>query len=559
MPVLALCPTRGRPNAAAATLASFQATAVDPASRLVFIVDADDPELEAYRLIPDAVLHVIAPTGTMGGALTVAGRDQGLLGDASSVGMIGDDNRFRTRAWDVILDSWLVDHGGLAYGDDGFQHERLPTSWWIARPWVDAFGIVWPELRHYWMDNWWLELGRGAGAVRYFPDVSIEHLHPLAGKASADAIYQRGELNGRGDQQRFQAWLHNGRRADVARAVAILGRSVPRRVLADWHHPALWESLSILFEDRLGWQLYATGGRDWTKRGWSIGFDAIGWDPARYLEPPGMVDRGTHLEAIDREYPDRPRKLVTVEQAESQAWDVVLASVPGHQQPFAQLARRVGATFVHQIGNARHPIDRSIPQIVLASALLPRQPGPRSRVIPYHQEFSRELFAPSPAPADRLAVSSLMLRLDTTSGPFDWIAAADGVTWRAPGGRNPDDGAYLAPMAKVADVLRSSAWIWHDKLIGDGYGHVLWNAMAVGRPLIGHRSHYAGLLGEPLFADLETAIDLDRHGPRDALRLIRAIAADPEWYAELVARCQAKFAELVDFDAEADRIAAALD
>lgn len=558
MSTLALCPTRGRPAAARETLSSFRETQRDPGSRLVFVVDADDPELEAYRAIPGGEVHVVPAEGTMGRALARAGRDRALLGSATSVGMVGDDNRFRSPGWDLILDGWLQAEGGIAYGDDGFQHERLPTSWWVSRSLVDAFGIVYPELRHYWMDNWWLELGRGAGAIRYFPDVSIEHLHPLAGKASHDSIYARGEANGRGDQERFRHWMARDRKRDVARAVAILGRTRPLRVLADWHHPALWEALSILFEDRFGWELYAPHGLEWAKRGWRIDSGSIEWPPDRYLEPPS-TDAGDHLWTIDPEYPERVRKLVTWTQAEAMAWDVIVATVPAHQDAFSQLARRHSAKFVHVIGNARHTIERAIPQLILASAKLQRPTTGRQRVVTWHQEFSRQLFGPRPAPADRLAVTSLMLRLEATSGPWSWLADAPGIEWRTAGGQNPDDAGYLAPMAAVAELEASSGWIWHDKKIGDGFGHVIWTAMSIGRPLIGHRSHYAGLLGEPLFDDLNTALDLDRHGPTDALRLLRAISSDADWYADIVARCQAKFAELVDFDAEAEAIRAELE
>jgi hypothetical protein len=109
-------------------------------------------------------------------------------------------------------------------------------------------------------------------------------------------------------------------------------------------------------------------------------------------------------------------------------------------------------------------------------------------------------------------------------------------------------------MSKVAERLAATGWVWHDKRIGDGYGHVIHNAAAMGRPLIGHASHYKGLAGEPLWRDLDTCIDLDRHQPADVLRLMRAIKADRDWYREITCRTRATFESLVDFDAEAERI-----
>jgi hypothetical protein len=113
-------------------------------------------------------------------------------------------------------------------------------------------------------------------------------------------------------------------------------------------------------------------------------------------------------------------------------------------------------------------------------------------------------------------------------------------------------------MSKVADVMRASGWIWHDKRIGDGYGHVVHTAAAMGRPLIGHASHFAGMMAEPFWQDMRTAIDLDKHDPIEALRLIRAISADPDWYADMSGNMVEVFERTVNFDAEADRIRVAL-
>jgi hypothetical protein len=551
MSTLALCPSRGRPDAAHETLASFEASRRDPRSRIVFIVDSDDPTLPDY---PTEHTHVVEPKGYMGAALNTAAKDPVVLGDATSVGMIGDDNRFLTPGWDLILDGWLAANIGVAYGDDGFQHERLPTSWWVSRPLVNVFGMADPEFHHLYMDNWWKSLAEGAKCLRYFPEVEIEHLHPLAGKAEDDETYRRGNSseNARHDRHYFHRWEMSGRDRAVRRAKAIIDSARPKRVLADWHHPALWESLSILFEDRFGWELYSMGGLDWTRHGWALHNGTPGWATEDYLCQPS-VDRGTHGEVTGSEYPERVRKVVTWQQAQDIRWDFVLASVSEHQRPFSGLARDFGARFIHQVGNARHAIERRVPQITLASSVVPRG----TQAIQYHQEFSRTLFAPAD-PTNVERVTSFMLRAESTSCPSDWIEQAPGVRWAEYGGVSPRDPTYLAPMSKVADALRETGWVWHDKRIGDGYGHVVHTAAAVGRPLIGHASHYAGLLAEPLWRDLETCIDLDRHSETDALRLWRAINADPEWYGEMVTRMQNTFARLVDFDAEADEIRMAL-
>lgn len=558
MSILALCPSRERPGAAAETLASFKATIRDKGSRILFVVDADDPTLAEY---PKKHTLVVPPTGTMGDALRSATTPE-TLGDCTSAGMIGDDNRFRTPGWDVVIDGYLTDHIGVAYGDDGIQHARLPTAWWVSRPLVDAFGVAPAGLRHLYMDNWWKSLAEGAGCLRYFPDISIEHLHPLGTEGhrwitsvKADATYRRGNSPSNADHDRtyFHRWERRGRHADIRKAKSITRGKQKLRVLADWHHPALWESLSILFEDRFGWELYSMAGDDWKQNGWTLDNSGppIGWTASDYLSLEGATNTGAHWQKAEAEYPARPRKMVTTDQAFGMSWDFVLGSVPEHQRSFATLAGRLKARLVHQVGNAKHPLDNGIDQLILASANVRL----RSRVphVVYHQEFDRSVFAPSTI-VNPCAVTSLMLRLDWTSCEYRWLSEAPGIRWSAPGGKDPNAREYIAPMSKVAERIAASGWIWHDKRIGDGYGHVLHTAAAMGRPLIGHASHYRGLIGEPFWRDLETAIDLDKHEPKEALRLIRAIAQDPEWHADLGANIRATFEHLVDFDQEAARI-----
>ena len=40
------------------------------------------------------------------------------------------------------------------------------------------------------------------------------------------------------------------------------------RILADFHHHALWESLRLVFEERFGWELYRPIGMDWFIEGY---------------------------------------------------------------------------------------------------------------------------------------------------------------------------------------------------------------------------------------------------------------------------------------------------
>ncbi len=553
--ITALCPSRGRPAAAWEVLDSFRATAKDPATELIFLVDADDPTARDY---PPANTVLVDPRGTMAGALA---QGPALRPEADVFGMIGDDNRFRTVGWDLRFGDYFGDNVGIAFGDDGHQDEilaargfRLPTSWWLSRPIVDKLGMTLPALRHFWMDNYWLELGTAADCLEYFPDVLIEHLHPLWKTAEEDETYARGGRHGAHDRLAFDQWKRRGGYASDLATLRALIRGDRRIVLADWHHPGLFESLRILFEDRFGWQLFAPLGIEWERAGyWRFTHEL--WRPPDYLLDASARPVGKWSEAAVAEYPDHPRKLLSLEEADRLRPDIVLASVAAHDASFRKLADRWGARYVYQMGNARQQPSR-LADVTLASVRTPR----RARTIPYHQEFDRRLFAyaePTGAGHTPARVSSFMLRLDSASAPYRWMADS-GVEWKAFGGVDPRAPDYLAPMSSIAREMRAADFIWHDKRIGDGYGHVLHNAAALGRPLIGHRSYYKGKLGEPYFANLETAIDLDVVSPGVAAKLVQRIARDGEWLCEMSRAIRAVFDAEVNFDVEAAEIHAAL-
>ncbi|WP_037684635.1 hypothetical protein, partial [Streptomyces griseus] len=81
---------------------------------------------------------------------------------------------------------------GIVYGDDGYQGERLPTQWAMTADVVGALGRMVPApVEHLYCDNSVLDLGRAAGCIRYLPDVLVEHMHPVAGKAADDDQYRR--------------------------------------------------------------------------------------------------------------------------------------------------------------------------------------------------------------------------------------------------------------------------------------------------------------------------------------------------------------------------------
>ena len=80
---------------------------------------------------------------------------------------------------------------GLVYGNDLLQGEHLATAVGMTGNIVKALGgMTPPNMINLYLDNFWMKLGNDLGALRYLPNVVIEHLHPIAGKAEWDEGYR---------------------------------------------------------------------------------------------------------------------------------------------------------------------------------------------------------------------------------------------------------------------------------------------------------------------------------------------------------------------------------
>lgn len=85
--------------------------------------------------------------------------------------------------------------------------------------------------------------------------------------------------------------------------------------------------------------------------------------------------------------------------------------------------------------------------------------------------------------------------------------------------------------------------------MGDGYGHILHNAAAVGKPVIIRRSDYSGKLGEKLLINGETCIEIDNLTPEEIVEKI-LYYSEPERYMDMTRNVYWNFQKVVDFDRE---------
>jgi len=223
--LLVIVPSRGRPDSVARMATAWRDTDAYEAATLVFAIDEDDPTLGAYldqrvayfdQLLRDVgqtqVTFVTLPTWLPMVRKLNECASAAATGDPGyfAVAFMGDDHLPRTPGWAATYLAALRELGtGIVYGNDGIQGQRLPTQWAMTSDIIRALGRMVPaDVEHLYCDNAVKDLGEAAGCLRYLPDVLIEHMHPVAGKAPMDAGYARVNRREqyRKDRLAYEAW-----------------------------------------------------------------------------------------------------------------------------------------------------------------------------------------------------------------------------------------------------------------------------------------------------------------------------------------------------------------
>ena len=192
--LIIIVPTRGRPHLMERLIESWKKTTLG-LSRILRVLDEDDqlnyntlggndvdiavcfrPRRNLVEKLNDFVLDYV---------------EDGYL----AIGFIGDDCVFMTPGWELPIIEWLEKNVGICYGNDLLQGENLPNNVFIHVNIISTLGFMAPpELKHYYIDNYWKDLGLRLGKLHYFPEIVIEHRHWSNNKEVKDATYSEAEV-----------------------------------------------------------------------------------------------------------------------------------------------------------------------------------------------------------------------------------------------------------------------------------------------------------------------------------------------------------------------------
>lgn len=212
--VAVIVPVMRRPHRVVELLNSFHLSGHRGRAEMYFVADADDDdELEELNRVQANIIVNSSPVKTFAVKCNLGYRET----IEPWLFFIGDDVEFHN-GW---LDAAFADDDGSAFisTNDMFNRGVLAgmhaTHPLIRRSWIDEHGASWDGpgtvchngYRHWYVDNEWTAVAWAANQFRYAPEAVVEHLHPLAGKAESDEVYQLGQMHTIGDRQLYLSRL----------------------------------------------------------------------------------------------------------------------------------------------------------------------------------------------------------------------------------------------------------------------------------------------------------------------------------------------------------------
>ena len=334
--------------------------------------------------------------------------------------------------------------------------------------------------------------------------------------------------------------------------------------LADWHHSDLSWALH-LYAKRLGAKLWRPYLMPWYDKGYYRLYGHLGMpDPYRFIaeqylekfiynyDPQTQTGIGTEARKGCQDYP--LFNLLTLEQAKETPLDIIICSVRENEPYFRRFRNEFHpkAKLVRVSGNQLEESDESLYPNFMGSANCSFEMSKAPHKVLFHQEFDMNLCKPQ-LPRYTHNVYSFMNNLVADQGEESvavglWHEMEHNLpefNFRSYGGRC-EYGRIYPKRALISKMLQSS-FMFQIKYL-DGYGHILANSMALGRPVITKRECYKGKLLEKLLVDGKSCIYIDEGYERirefaniDKLREMSKFTSD-------------RFRELVNFDREWDEI-----
>ena len=324
-------------------------------------------------------------------------------------------------------------------------------------------------------------------------------------------------------------------------------------VFTEWHHGALFQAMVNLFEKRLGGMVFAPVGFEWQKEGYwrlSPNSETI----KQYLDPasclPGSDGWLYYYDPAEL----RVQRRITLDQFKETEFDIILCTLQEHETSFWELWKKYQpqAKYIRLTGNWGEKIDWSRFSNFIDTTGLYQPPATHNSVV-INQEFPLEYFYYSePVNHKRIANFMNLLRESPAIQIWERLKGAMPDFDFKMYGAGGDDG-NITGLDKLGQAMRDSAFFFHVKHHGEGFGHVIHNAYAVGRPVITLFEHYRGKLASRFLINDYSAILIDDYDLSTLTQKIR-FWSEPKNHKKMCENARDLFKKYVNFDEDERKI-----
>lgn len=343
-------------------------------------------------------------------------------------------------------------------------------------------------------------------------------------------------------------------------------------VFADLHHSGLFYSLKLLFEDRLGYNLYRPVGVEWFEEGyWDIAkpynnnLDTVhqflllrsDYKPADNTPPLNHIVgiEPTHYN-VDELAHGYIQKAITFKQFLDMDIDIIIASIPDHWITYTKLRDKYKpkARVICQMGNMFSEVKplmaSGIVDNLMASTI--ELPTPTSvNSVFYHQEQPVKEFVEPPRQKKIVSLVNLLPEPELFyqyKGEF----AKSGFELKSYGASCPD--GFINTLPELYQTIQDCDFVYHNKPRGDGYGWVFHSAFMLGRAVITNFNDYKDKLGSRLLEGKKTAINMALNSVVENVNTICGIYNDKKTHLTISREASNRFKQVVDYNQEEQKL-----
>jgi hypothetical protein len=275
----------------------------------------------------------------------------------------------------------------------------------------------------------------------------------------------------------------------------------------------------------------------------------VGKYPLAHI-PTAPCERGVmiSMDAISggKHYP-LLRTLSLEEFADTQI-DIIMPTLSNNQEPWVRLRKdlKPGARLVREEGNINgwaslHPEYQN----VLTSDIATFQKSAAKNKLLYHQRFDTENIFTYSEPTEFKRITCFMPGFRGVPALVSFAESHDfgGMEFLDYGHHSKL--GFLSPKERFSGEMRRASFVWHVKPGGDGFGHVIHNSLAMGRPVITVAADYQNSIVWPLLLDEKTCI-LIGDNPAENSRKIAALS-NPDTIRAMSLAAANRFRNVVDY------------